>query len=488
MQRFITVTIVAFWLVMVGLLIQRNLPDHSAQPLLSPPLPSAASLQAQEEWMGIYHQDQKVGYLQRRLSPTASGYQWEEVWRMRLRFLDTPQTIHTAIRAETDSSFALTRFEFRLLSSGLTFRASGEVKDHILQGQMVTGNTPSPFSLPLETPLYLPSATQMTFRNALLQSGEERRFTIFNPLTMRAEALSIAVLGAEPLTVKGEQVAATKIAERLGETTVHAWLDATGKVLKEEAALGMVLLRESEQDALGGGWQDTTPFDLVSSSAIPVQQALPHPRAVTRLRLQLASAEDSLQFSFPPRQQQEGAMLTIVQETSATLTSYPLPQNAPEFASALVATPFLQSSHPRVLAQAQEILGTERDALRATQRLLDWTYNMVEKSPTISLPTALAVLENRKGDCNEHAVLFTALARAAGIPARVAAGVVYLEGAFYYHAWSEVWLGQWVAVDPTFHQFPADATHVKFVEGGPEQHMALLKVIGRIKMEVVEYK
>jgi transglutaminase-like putative cysteine protease len=181
-------------------------------------------------------------------------------------------------------------------------------------------------------------------------------------------------------------------------------------------------------------------------------------------------------------------MLTIVQETSATLTSYPLPQNAPEFASALVATPFLQSSHPRVLAQAQEILGNERDALRATQRLLDWTYNMVEKSPTIALPTALAVLESRKGDCNEHAVLFTALARAAGIPARVAAGVVYLEGAFYYHAWSEVWLGQWVAVDPTFHQFPADATHVKFVEGGPEQHMALLKVIGRIKMEVVEYK
>jgi len=63
-----------------------------------------------------------------------------------------------------------------------------------------------------------------------------------------------------------------------------------------------------------------------------------------------------------------------------------------------------------------------------------------------------------------------------------------LDGAFYYHAWSEVWLGQWVAVDPTFHQFPADATHVKFVEGGPEQHVALLKVIGQISLEILDYK
>jgi len=39
-----------------------------------------------------------------------------------------------------------------------------------------------------------------------------------------------------------------------------------------------------------------------------------------------------------------------------------------------------------------------------------------------------------------------------------------------------------------FHQFPADATHVKFVEGGPEQHLALLKVIGQLGMEVVDYK
>ena len=76
---------------------------------------------------------------------------------------------------------------------------------------------------------------------------------------------------------------------------------------------------------------------------------------------------------------------------------------------------------------------------------------------------------------------------AAGIPARIAAGMVYMDSAFYYHAWSEVWLGRWVAIDPVLDQLPADATHIKVVEGGPEKHTALLRVIGQVAMEVSNY-
>ncbi len=487
LQRLSKYAIVIFWLIMVGLLIQRNIqgPDSQAPPLT---LVAPLSLQAQDEWMGVYHQNQKIGYLQRRLTPTNEGYQWEELWRMRMQFFHTPQTIHTEIRATTDKAFALTHFEFRLLSSGMTFRASGEVADHKLQGQMTTGGETTPFSFPLQVPIYLPATTEMTLRQAKLQTGEERHFSIFNPLSMRTETVTIAVLGPEKVTIKGEQLGATKVTETLGETTTQAWLDREGKVIKEEAALGMVLLRETQQEALGAGWQKGASLDLVAFAAIPVPQPLPNPRTLTSLRLRFASPVDSLQFSFPPRQQQHEHTLTITQEAASILTSYTLPQSDVTLASDLVSTPFLQSTHPRIVTQMQQILGDERDARQATQQLLDWTYTSIEKIPTVGLPTALEVLNSKRGDCNEHAVLFTALARAAGIPARVAAGIVYLDGAFYYHAWSEVWLGQWVAVDPTFHQFPADATHVKFVEGGPEQHVALLKVIGQISLEILDYK
>ena len=84
----------------------------------------------------------------------------------------------------------------------------------------------------------------------------------------------------------------------------------------------------------------------------------------------------------------------------------------------------------------------ETDAERAALKLKDWVYREIAKEPTVSIPNALQVLESKKGDCNEHTVLFNALARAAGIPAKTVVGVVYLRGAFFYHAWSEVWLGR----------------------------------------------
>jgi hypothetical protein len=63
---------------------------------------------------------------------------------------------------------------------------------------------------------------------------------------------------------------------------------------------------------------------------------------------------------------------------------------------------------------------------------------------------------------------------------------MYLEDGFYYHAWAELWLGGWVSADSVFAQLPADATHVKLVEGGPEQQLALAQVVGRLAFATEE--
>jgi len=219
-----------------------------------------------------------------------------------------------------------------------------------------------------------------------------------------------------------------------------------------------------------------------------VRNTLPNPREVTQLRLTVSGPTETALFAFPPRQDYRDGTLTISNESLVTLSSYLLPVSDPTLAAELVATPFLQSDHPRIKEQLQQILNGEQDARRAVHKLLEWIYVTLDKEPTVGIPTALEALSSKKGDCNEHAVLFTALARSAGIPSRVAAGVVYMDEAFYYHAWSEVWLGQWVAVDPALNQFPADATHIKFIQGGPEEHMALLKIIGQVRMEIVAYQ
>jgi hypothetical protein len=63
---------------------------------------------------------------------------------------------------------------------------------------------------------------------------------------------------------------------------------------------------------------------------------------------------------------------------------------------------------------------------------------------------------------------------------------VYADDGFYYHAWTELWLGRWVSADGVFGQLPADATHIKLVEGGPEKHMELASVIGQLAFAVEE--
>ena len=112
-------------------------------------------------------------------------------------------------------------------------------------------------------------------------------------------------------------------------------------------------------------------------------------------------------------------------------------------------------------------------------------YNL-QKRPVLGIPDALTTLNTRMGDCNEHAALFAALARNAGIPTRVVAGVTFHEGAFYYHAWNEVCLGEkWYTLDTTKNQFPADLSHIKFVEGETSEQIKISALLGKLGIKPV---
>ena len=98
---------------------------------------------------------------------------------------------------------------------------------------------------------------------------------------------------------------------------------------------------------------------------------------------------------------------------------------------------------------------------------------------------AMEALKSRRGDCTEHSVLFVALARAAGIPARTAVGIAYWPAGqgFGWHAWAEVKIGeQWYAVDPTLNQPIADATHIKLAQGGPAEQARVVMLLGSLKV------
>ena len=111
----------------------------------------------------------------------------------------------------------------------------------------------------------------------------------------------------------------------------------------------------------------------------------------------------------------------------------------------------------------------------------------IDKKPVISLPDALSTLENRMGDCNEHAALMAAFARAAGIPAKIEAGLVYLNGRFYYHAWNLLYIGRWITVDSLLGQIPADVSHIRLSSGELKEQLNLMSMLGNIKLKIKSY-
>jgi transglutaminase-like putative cysteine protease len=152
----------------------------------------------------------------------------------------------------------------------------------------------------------------------------------------------------------------------------------------------------------------------------------------------------------------------------------------------LAPSALIQSDHPLIFKQLWQIISETDTPLVRVQKITEWIFQNIEKRPVLSVPNALETLENRVGDCNEHAVLFAALARAAGIPVRIESGLVHLRGRFYYHAWNSVFLGKWITVDSLMNQIPADLTHISLVQGNPESQMEILGAIGNIGISILE--
>lgn len=155
------------------------------------------------------------------------------------------------------------------------------------------------------------------------------------------------------------------------------------------------------------------------------------------------------------------------------------------FEGLLRSEPLLQVTNRDITALAVRIAGNERDPRLVAERINRWVHDSLVKAVTMSVPNAVQVLRARRGDAGQHAQLFTALARSAGIPTRISTGLVHIDGRFYHHAWPEVWLRDWVAVDPTFGQFPAGAAQLRFASGALARQPELQRLLANLRIEVL---
>jgi hypothetical protein len=453
-------------------------------------LPTAAGDYARprESWMNIFQNNRKIGFSYSRLQATDTGYEMEEKVAMRINTMGMIQNLHLQTRSRLNRELALERFEFGIESGRFRFSAQGEASGGVLSVRTEAAGDRRSIEVPVPPGIKPAAAVIDALARADLKPGNRYTFDVFDPAALAQIPVLVEVIGPEDVPVMGQSVPATKVTLNFRGMLQTAWIGQDGDLLKERGLLGMRLEKTSRADALDDQGLAASQ-DLTELASITPNRPIGSPEALEVLRVAIGGAPTEGLKLQGGRQRVSDGLLTVHKESLAELPDVLTEQSLPTLERVyLKPEPFIQSDHAKIRAQVRSILGdtSPMPPLLKARRLMDWIRANIERRPVLSLPDAVATLENRMGDCNEHAVLFAALARAAGIPARVEAGVVYLRGKFYYHAWNLLYLGRWVTADALFDQLPADVTHIRFVTGSMQQPLDLVGLVGKLTITVLE--
>ena len=501
--RGISLLVGAAWILTMGVLLNRAYVQARGFNLAT----DLAGYGSAAEWRGVYYRGEKIGFTVSQTNPGPDGVEVREDARLRMSLLGatTAATIRTS--AQLDRAFALRSFEFSLDPGTGPVQVAGRVSGkHVsLTIKTPSGTQAEERDLPDVPVLSLNLPRRLAAQG--FKPGTAQQVVVFDPATLASETVTIAVGKREIVNVYAPAIV-TVGSQRVGSHTsrpipafkvemsfaglrTSAWVTDTGEVVREESPLGYLTVRESPEDAqrlaIGGRIQG----DLLESAAVQPRRStknrIDDPRDVRRIRIRIDGADLQSPEMRGAGQSVDGDVLQIVDARS--LRAEPAD---PDVARYLRPEPFIESDDPAIRAEAEAAVAGVTDPRGRAERLVRRVNGMLDKKPTVSLPSAREVLRTKVGDCNEHTALYVAMARAVGIPARIAVGLAYSRGAFYYHAWPEVYIdegrgrGLWLPVDPTFNQFPADATHVRMTRGGLDRQAAILPLVGHINMNIID--
>jgi Transglutaminase-like superfamily len=434
----------------------------------------------EESFSGIYFRDERIGYVKNRLTPSDSGgYVLYEDAYLILNILNESHPVDMRIKATLSPEMLLQDFNFHFTSPFYKMFAEGQVKGREINFSLTTGKETITDSIHLENPPYLSTNSRSYLLKQDLQPGDKLKIPYFDPISLSGKDTVMEYKGRQKILIKRRVYNLHHFVETFSGVKINSWLNDEGKVIKEESPAGFVFISEPEFKATDIKIKGK---EILSSVSIPLRGGPLDLTGRNNIRYRLTLPADTSFDLNKDRQVLEGDILTINLEqlpgANATACS--------SFPEQLASTPYIQTKNALITDLAQKETSKATSDLERIRILSDWVYLNLEKRPVLGIPDARTTLSTRIGDCNEHAALFAALARNVGIPTRVIAGVTFYDGAFYYHAWNEVCLDdKWYSVDTTKNQFPADLSHIKFVEGETNEQVRIAALLGKLQIELI---
>ncbi len=446
-----------------------------------------------EDWMGTYFQGKKMGFTRTQTRWTEQGIEVDATvfFQIRSKSIDQSTTIHQTTRLSPD--FKLRSFSLLQEITGHRQQVEGRVEGNRLIYRVRSRGFDKEKSMEFP-PDTLPSSTFLL--NLLadgLKVGQKGVLSLFLESFQMLVDLEYEVLRQENLEYAGKPVATFVIQQKFSGIETTLWVAQDGSVIKETTNQGFTSFKESAEVAQKLD-EPLTISNIITMSLVKPDQPIDRSERVREIIFHLEPLrspdlipQDHRQKILQTEQLPDGLYRVALQvKTEAQqnrVDEFGKPEPDMKYRKYLEESAQVQAQHPMIRALAREIVADTRDVWQAAKDINRWVYLNLRKE-LVDTVTALDALHERRGECQSHTYLFTAVARAAKIPTRIVNGLVYSQeySGFLYHAWPEVYVGEWRALDPTFGQDVVDATHIKLTEGDREGPLRLMEFVGKLKI------
>ena len=410
-----------------------------------------------QEAYEILFKGEEIGFAIHKINETEKGYLLTQNVNLSLKVMGKRTNLFLIAKTKTDKSSKLRSFRIEIKSDETNFNVLGSlVSEKELEIQIQSSAGINRQKLKLNAPPVLDMSLKSIMAKALTEKQKKAKFNIFNPQTLKNEPILAEFKGMKKLLWHGEEIdtyyfEVRDLKKKDLPFVYKYWLDHNGVSYREETPLGVTLIKAKDLKSVSLGKVSNNEFlDLVK----------------VKPKGDIDKLKRGSGFYYTLKS--KGLKSAGYENESFEYNPFAKPEKVKSVdRSFLDAEVLIQSEHPVIKRKAEVLTRGTKGYTKRAAKIIDFVFKSLAKTPSIGLPNALEVLQNRKGDCNEHAVLTVALLRAALIPSRIVVGLVYQKDAFYYHAWVE-YLSEdrkWVSADPAFNQIPSDHLHIPVSKG-----------------------
>jgi hypothetical protein len=481
MSGKLTAIVLLAWLALVGALVKGR---YAPSATLDDESINISAVES-DDWFTIRIRGSNAGFARSRQIKEGENWSLRDDLRISLNLQGRVKPVSIVNESLVDDQFKLISFNTKISSGIISFKMSGKV-----EGNTIILNAPSQGGGG-QTKLRLGEVPRLARSLGLpvpitgLNVGDVIRLPVFDPMEGSKSESLIRVLEHANVIISGESFEAWRVKAEYRSMEIIMWVDEKGRLVKGIMPLGITVVRapRSEIETSLAGGRDLP--EMLAMTAAPVKGAIPDPRNLEELKLKLTASGSVNVPRDLPRQNVKDRIIILSKHPLPT-PEYQLPYPGNDMDEYLKASRFITSDNERIIEKAREIVGAQKNPVKAAKMINQWVHGYLKKTPTPAVPNAYEALKSKYGDCNEHAVLAAALARAVGIPCRIAVGLMYMEDGFYYHAWVSYWSGErWFSGDPLTGQLPVDVTHIALMFGDVDKHLNVISYLGKLKFEVM---